>query len=872
MTIQDVQISDFTKGELSPRMKGRTDVAGYFSGLDTMLNMVTLPQGGAARRPGFAYVASVMDQTVKPRLRRFTFSTLQSYILEFGDKRLRFYMNDGQIFTGLVPTEIETVYAANELADLKFVQSDDELFIFHPQHFPATLDRFSHTDWTLNVVQFRDGPYFDVNGTDTTLTVSNIRGTISVEASSTVGINVSLGNTGQGFLASDVGRHIRIKLVSTWAWGIIAGWTDPLHITVHMQPRVPQGAFGMLDGAAWQADTDYPAGYVVTGGSGDQYLCNGSGVSGSEGPRFGTDTPVPDGTINWTYMQADPIRRTTPNWRLGKWGFGFGWPTVPIFWQQRLMALGALSQPNAIEGSVIGDFTNFAPTQSDGTVTDANAVSFIIDDDQVNAILWAQTAGAAQAAQLGIGTSGGEQIMSAGIAGTELSATNVQAYRETGYGSAANIDALRIGKAILFADRPGRRLREWVFRWQENGYIGPDLTQYSEHITASGIVALAYQQSPYSIVWAVLANGQLVGFTYDRDQQIFAAHRHRPGGQYYGGPPIVESIEVIPSPDGSYDELWAAVHRTVNGKPFRSVEVLTRYFENATVPAENAFFVDCGLATVPAAPNATLNAAGMVPVARTADLAPAWTGAGATPTQPGIAQFSASAAVFSSANVGAQLRIAGGVVLITAIVSGEVVEGAVLRPLNSLAPAPPGTWTLAANDGHVGGLKYLIGETVSLLGDGADMGDVSVPPSGSVPVAPGGATQVSAGLPYVSALVTMPFEPQRAAAPVAGRIKRIHHLFVRFQESLGCAFGRRSIDPMTNVPKDSPVGGEVLRSRTAADPMDQAPPLFTGSKRLSPQGGYDAEGQVFILQTRPLPMTVLSIGAEADVTETAETK
>ena len=67
----DFDLTNFTAGQLSKRMKGRVDYAKYFNGCDELLNMVVMPQGGATRRPGTLYEANVYDQTNKPRLRRF---------------------------------------------------------------------------------------------------------------------------------------------------------------------------------------------------------------------------------------------------------------------------------------------------------------------------------------------------------------------------------------------------------------------------------------------------------------------------------------------------------------------------------------------------------------------------------------------------------------------------------------------------------------------------------------------------------------------------------------------------------------------------------------------------------------------------------
>lgn len=57
---------------------------------------------------------------------------------------------------------------------------------------------------------------------------------------------------------------------------------------------------------------------------------------------------------------------------------------------------------------------------------------------------------------------------------------------------------------------------------------------------------------------------------------------------------IVESISVIPSSDGTRDELWLIVKRLISGTTRRYVEYMTRYYDS-DMDKEDAFHVDCGL-------------------------------------------------------------------------------------------------------------------------------------------------------------------------------------------------------------------------------------------------------------------------------------
>ena len=212
------QLTNFTAGELSPRLDGRNDLAKYSAGCATVENMVIYPHGAAARRPGTQFVASVKTAANKTRLIPFEFSTEQTYILEFGNQYIRFYRNNGQILSSGSAYEISTPYLTAELFDIKFAQSADVMYITHPNHQTRTLSRTGHTSWSLDAVSFTNGPFLDTNISTTTLTPSAAAvGSRTITASAVTGIN-----GGSGFLTTDVGRQIRIGA----GYGIITARTN----------------------------------------------------------------------------------------------------------------------------------------------------------------------------------------------------------------------------------------------------------------------------------------------------------------------------------------------------------------------------------------------------------------------------------------------------------------------------------------------------------------------------------------------------------------------------------------------------------------------------------------------------------------------
>ena len=241
------QLTNFTAGELSPRLDGRNDLAKYSAGCATVENMVIYPHGAAARRPGTQFVASVKTPAAKTRLIPFEFSTEQTYILEFGNQYIRFYRNNGQIESSGSAYEISTPYLTAELFDIKFAQSADVMYITHPNHQTRKLSRTGHTSWTLAAVEFTNGPYLDANITATTITSSaHTVGTgRTFTASAVTGIN-----SGSGFLATDVGRQIRFRD----GYGIITAFTSTTVVTVEI----------LIDMGSSSSSTDWSLGSFST--------------------------------------------------------------------------------------------------------------------------------------------------------------------------------------------------------------------------------------------------------------------------------------------------------------------------------------------------------------------------------------------------------------------------------------------------------------------------------------------------------------------------------------------------------------------------------------------------------------------------------
>lgn len=164
-----VNQTSFASGELSPRMRGRTDLQQYAAGVATLANMLILSQGPATRRPGSYYVGGAKSSASNQRVRLIPFvvSSLTAYVLEFGPGYVRFYRNRGRVVDGGgTPLELSTPYTMAELRDLVITQSNDVMYICHVHHQPRKISRTSSSTFTIEAVLFENGPYDTENTGD----------------------------------------------------------------------------------------------------------------------------------------------------------------------------------------------------------------------------------------------------------------------------------------------------------------------------------------------------------------------------------------------------------------------------------------------------------------------------------------------------------------------------------------------------------------------------------------------------------------------------------------------------------------------------------------------------------------------------------
>jgi hypothetical protein len=531
--------------------------------------------------------------------------------------------------------------------------------------------------------------------------------------------------------------------------------------------------------------------------------------------------------VNATVRGGTAPTVATALWRLGVWSDTTGYPSTVVFHEDRLFFAGATNQPNRLDGSNTADYENFAPNDlTAGTVTASHAVSYTLNSGDVNAIRWLTS----DEKGLLAGSMKREFIVRAASKEEAMTQTNVTAKGATYFGS-ANVQPVQVGKATLFIQRAGRKLRELTYFYDVDGFQANDLTELSEHITGNSIVQMAYQSEPQQLVYCVRDDGVLASLLYSRDTDklIVGWARHIVGGvsDAAGSAAKFESVAVIPAPTGTRDEAWVIVKRRINGATKRYVEYLTKFFDDLT-DQQDAFFVDCGL---------TLDS----PKTITA----------ITMANPAVVTSAAHG--FSNGDKVLLSDILGMTELndVSVTIAGVAANTFQLTGIDSTGYTPYVSGGEARKMvSSVSGLSHLEGQSVQIYGDGAPMANQTVT-AGVVTLASKAAV-VHVGLGFNSDGQLLRLEAGAANGTALGKIRRMHRAGLLFHRTLGVKIGMA----FENL--------DEIIFRTTADELSRSIALYSGIKRVELDANYDFENQFCWRQSQPTPGMLLAIMPQMD--------
>jgi hypothetical protein len=748
--------------------------------------------------------------------------------------------------------EVTTSYTAAQVDELSFTQSADVLFLAHPSHPPARLERNDTNNWTLTellpssgsspTTVLTDGPFLATNTTDTTMTIALAtggggvtwttvftNGALSLEEVGTVspsnvdvttnsftlanhplvnGMKIQFSAIPSGFtssptLSATTDYFVVSATQNTFKVATTAGGT-PVDITAaptsddmtvnksfvdkDVYVRVTASAVAGIND-----DTGFQSGDI------GRYLRLNSEIAPQIKWGYGEIIELLGGTSTTVVLvklkKAIAGVGATTEWQLGSFSETTGYPRTVQIYQQRLVYAGTTEEPQTIFFSKTADFFNFAATEPLGRSTgqfdsagrsiigeqiyEDNALSLTISSDTVDQIEWLS-----EDRRLTIGTSGGIFQLYGTDDDVTLTPFSFSITKVSAWACDPTALPAKVGNNLLYVQNNGRKLRELAFDKLQDQYSAADLTLRSEDISETGIIATAYQDQPYSVLWCLRNDGRLAGLTYVDLLQMRAWSRHTIGGSHtdatYGNHAKVESIASIPR--GTHDQLWMIVKRDINGGTKRYVEFLERFFVASEVVPSDAHFVDSGLEEPPS-------------------------------------RTSASTAVSA--------------------------------------------------------LDHLEGESVAILADAAVQPNRTVS-SGAITLQTA-ATNFRIGLGYNSDIKSLPMVAATSQGTSVGNRKRIHRFTVRLLESLSFKFGTNAndLDAATIAYLES-LGlnfgvniSDLTEAvfRTASDNIGSALAFFTGEKTYQVGDQFNTITQLFLRQDQPYPFSVTLLAIDYQTNE-----
>ena len=180
-------INAFNAGEVSPYVYARQDSKLYDKACLKMENFLPLEYGGATKRPASKFVHEFTTTSSNPisnsKLYSFIYNTEETFILAFTNYNLDIFKNNELI------TSLTTPYPNEALNKLKFVQSNDILFISSEDYPIQTLRRYSSKTsddvyFELEELNYKFPPVGDKISNDIIFSASAPKGEATVSTNS----------------------------------------------------------------------------------------------------------------------------------------------------------------------------------------------------------------------------------------------------------------------------------------------------------------------------------------------------------------------------------------------------------------------------------------------------------------------------------------------------------------------------------------------------------------------------------------------------------------------------------------------------------------------------------------------------------------
>lgn len=493
------------------------------------------------------------------------------------------------------------------------------------------------------------------------------------------------------------------------------------------------------------------------------------------------------------------------------------YPGAVSYFEQRRVFAGTNNEPQ-----------NIWMTKS-GTESDMSYSIPILDDDRISFRVAAREANTIRhivpLTEMILLTSAAEWRVTS--LNSDAITPNTISVKPQSYVGANNVQPIIVNNSLIYAAARGGHVRELGYSWNANGYITGDLSVRAPHLFDNfNITDMAFSKAPYPIAWMVRSDGKLLGLTYMPEQAIGAWHQHDTTNGLF------ESVCVVA--EGDDDIAYVVVRREINGSTVRYVERMkARDFDSS----ENAWFVDSGSSfdgTNTGSDTMTISGGTSWGSDETLTL----TASTGTFLNPVSTDLGDAIVITDTDGEKYTLTIEG---TSSTTVATVRTDKTIPAGLQSVATT---SWAFARNT--ISGITWLEGETLNILADGAVHPQRTV--SGGSVTLDTPSVVVQLGLPITTDIQTLPIALQMEAFG-QGRYKNVNQVALRVNQSSGVFVG-----PDENNLTE-------FKQRTT-ESYGSPPNLKTQELRMAISPKWSDSGQIFVRQSDPLPLTLVSMTAE----------
>ena len=260
-----------------------------------------------------------------------------------------------------------------------------------------------------------------------------------------------------------------------------------------------------------------------------------------------------------------------------------GNPTVPGFFQQRLVLAGPVQSPQQFNMSQPGSYYNF---NTNNPIEADDAIQGTLVAGQLNNIQWLTV----QPQGLIIFSDRQAWLVNGGSPGSPISAIQIVANSQAFNGTASVCPPIVANDNILYVQSKGSIVRDLVFNFYTQVYTGADISVLSSHLFYGfSLREWAWAEEPFKVVWAVRNDGTMLHLTFLKEQELVAWTHSDTQGSYQS----VASVVEYTASSGNVDAVYTVAQRTINGSVVQYIERFAE--QNYVGNLAAAWCVDAGI-------------------------------------------------------------------------------------------------------------------------------------------------------------------------------------------------------------------------------------------------------------------------------------